>query len=164
MEDLLNPDVGVTILTICNFLLLVYLLKKFAWNGIIGALEKRETQIATDKQQAQQAREQAQQLKAELDEKLNRVAEEAAQKMAQAVKTGEAQRDQLIAAAKEETQRMLEQARERIEAEKNHALADIRGAIVRTAILAAKKVAQEELNDANAHATVERVLDELKKK
>ena len=83
--------------------------------------------------------------------------------MAEAVKTGEAQRDQLIAAAKEESQRMLEQARERIEAEKNHALADIRGEIVRTAILAAKKVAQEELNDASARASVERVLSELKK-
>ncbi len=164
MEDLLNPDVGVTILTICNFLLLVYLLKKFAWNGIIGALEKRETQIATDKQQAQQAREEAQQLKAELDEKLNRIAEEAAQKMAQAVKTGEAQRDQLIAAAKEESQRLLEQARERIEAEKNHALSDIRGEVVRTAVLAARRVVQQELNDVNARETVERVLDEIKQK
>ena len=164
MEDLLKPDVGVTILTICNFLLLVYLLKKFAWNGIIGALEKRETQIATDKKQAQQAREEAQQLKAQLDEKLNCISEEAAQKMAQAVKTGEAQRDELIAAAKEETQRMLEQARQRIEAEKNQALSDIRDEVVRTAVLAAKKVIQEDLNDASARASVERVLDEIKNK
>ena len=44
MEDLLKPDYGVLLLTVCNFLLLVFLLKKFAWGPIIGALEKREQQ------------------------------------------------------------------------------------------------------------------------
>ena len=52
MEDLLKPDYGVLALTVCSFLLLVYLLKKFAWNRIIGALEAREQQIAQDKLQA----------------------------------------------------------------------------------------------------------------
>ena len=42
MENLLKPDFGVLLLTVCNFLLLVYLLKKFAWGPVIGALEKRE--------------------------------------------------------------------------------------------------------------------------
>ena len=55
MEDLLKPDFGVLALTVCNFLLLVYLLKKFAWGPIIGALEKREKQIAQDKQTAAEA-------------------------------------------------------------------------------------------------------------
>ena len=50
MENLLKPDFGVLLLTVCNFLLLVYLLKKFAWGPIIDALEKRETQIESDKQ------------------------------------------------------------------------------------------------------------------
>ena len=164
MEDLLNPDFGVTILTICNFLLLVYLLKKFAWNSVIGALEKRENQIATDKAQAQQAREQAQQLQAELDEKLNRISQEASDKIAQAVKTGEAQRDELLAAAKETAQRLIDQAHVQIEAEKNSALADVRGEIVRTAVLAARQVVQQEMNEKSARETVERVLDEIKQK
>ena len=164
MEDLLNPDFGVTILTICNFLLLVYLLKKFAWNSVIGALEKRENQIATDKAQAEQAREQAQQLKAELDEKLNRISQEASEKIAQAVKTGEAQRDELLAAAKETAQRLIDQAHAQIEAEKNSALADVRGEIVRTAVLAARRVVQQEMNETNARETVERVLNEIKHK
>ena len=164
MEDLLNPDFGVTILTICNFLLLVYLLKKFAWNSVIGALEKRENQIATDKAQAEQAREQAQQLKAELDEKLNRISQEASEKIAQAVKTGEAQRDELLAAAKETAQRLIDQAHTQIEAEKNSALADVRGEIVRTAVLAARRVVQQEMNEKSARETVERVLNEIKQK
>lgn len=103
MEDLLKPDYGVLALTVCNFLLLVYLLKKFAWNRIIGALESREQQIAQDKLQAQQAREAAEKIKSELDEKLAQIADEAAKKMAEAVKMGETQKEQLLAAAKEQS-------------------------------------------------------------
>ena len=77
MEDLLKPDYGVLVLTICNFLLLVFLLKKFAWKPIIHALESREKQIEADKQSAQQAREQAESIKRELDQKLAQISEEA---------------------------------------------------------------------------------------
>lgn len=164
MEDLLKPDFGVMILTICNFLLLVYLLKKFAWKGIIGALEKREQQIASDKQQAQEARADAEKIKAELEERLNRLSEETSQKIAQAVALGQTQREQLLAGAKEETERMLAQAREQIEAEKKQALADVRDEIVRTAVLAAKQVVREDIDAAHAHAAVERVLNEIKDK
>ena len=163
MEDLLKPDFGVTILTICNFLLLVYLLKKFAWNSVIHALETRETQIATDKQQAEKARQAAQALQAELTEKLNRVADEAAAKIAQAVKTGETQREQLLAEAKAQAERLLAQAREQMEIEKNNALAQVRGEIVTTALQAARQVVQQEMKGENARAVVERVLNEIKK-
>ena len=100
MEDLLKPDFGVLALTVCNFLLLVYLLKKFAWGPVIGALEKRENQIAQDKQTAADARQSAEHIKKELDERLAQISKEAAQKMAAAVKAGEAQKEQLLAQAK----------------------------------------------------------------
>ena len=64
MENLLKPDFGVLLLTVCNFLLLVFLLKKFAWGPILGALEKREAQIESDKQTAAQARKSAEEMTA----------------------------------------------------------------------------------------------------
>lgn len=164
MEDLLKPDYGVMILTICNFLLLVYLLKRFAWNGLIGALEKREQQIATDKEQAQKARLEAENLKQELDEKLARISDEAAKKMAEAVQLGNSQRDQLLADAKEQADRFLSQAKAQIEAEKNQALADVRNEIAQTAMLAAEKLIRQQIDDNAAHQAVERVLTEIKKK
>lgn len=164
MEDLLKPDYGVFILTVCNFLLLVYLLKKFAWGSIIGMLEKREQQIADDKKQAQKARESAENLKRELDAKLAEITEEAARKIAEAVKTGETQRDQLLAEAKKNAERLVEQAKAQIEAEKNQALADVRGEIVRTAVLAAEKVLQQQVNEASASQMVDRVLEEVRTK
>ena len=164
MEDLLKPDYGVLALTVCNFLLLVYLLKKFAWNRIIGALESREKQIAQDKLQAQQAREAAEKIKSELDEKLAQIADEAAKKMAEAVKMGETQKEQLLAAAKEQSERLAEQAKAQIEAEKNKALSDVRGEIARVSVLAASKVIEQQLNEDAAKAVVDRVLAEVKAK
>ena len=164
MEDLLKPDYGVLALTVCNFLLLVYLLKKFAWNRIIGALESREQQIAQDKLQAQQAREAAEKIKSELDEKLAQIADEAAKKMAEAVKMGETQKEQLLAAANEQSERLAEQAKAQIEAEKNKALSDVRGEIARVSVLAASKVIEQQLNEDAAKAVVDRVLAEVKAK
>lgn len=164
MEDLLKPDYGVLVLTVCNFLLLVYLLKKFAWNGIIGMLEKREQQVASDKQEAQSARAAAENIKRDLDEKLAQISDEAAKKMAEAVKMGETQKDQILAAAKEQSERLIEQAKAQIEAEKNKALADVRGEIARTAVLAASKVVQQQMSEESAQSVVDRVLEEVKAK
>ena len=164
MEDLLKPDYGVLALTVCNFLLLVYLLKKFAWNRIIGALESREQQIAQDKLQAQQARKAAEKIKSELDEKLAQIADEAAKKMAEAVKMCETQKEQLLAAAKEQSERLAEQAKAQIEAEKNKALSDVRGEIARVSVLAASKAIEQQLNEDAAKAVVDRVLAEVKAK
>ena len=164
MENLLKPDYGVLVLTICNFLLLVYLLKKFAWNRIIGALEQREKQIADDKQQAQDARAAAETLKRELDAKLAQISDEAAKRMAEAVKLGETQKEQILSAAKDQSERLLEQAKTQIEAEKNKALADVRGEIARTAVLAASKVVQQQMSEESAKQVVDRVLQEIKAK
>ena len=164
MENLLKPDYGVLVLTICNFLLLVYLLKKFAWNRIIGALEQREKQIADDKQQAQDARAAAETLKRELDAKLAQISDEAAKRMAEAVKLGETQKEQILSAAKEQSERLLEQAKTQIEAEKNKALADVRGEIARTSVLAASKVVQQQMSEESAKQVVDRVLQEIKAK
>ena len=164
MEDLLKPDVGVLLLTVCNFLLLVYLLKKFAWGPVIGALEKREQQIESDKQTAADARKTAEELKKELDERLAQISSEAAQKMADAVKTGETQKEQLLAQAKEQAQRLVEQATVQIQAEKEKALADVRAEIASISLLAASRVIEQDLKDDNADKIVAQVLQEVQKK
>ncbi len=161
MDKLLNPDFGVMALTIVNFLLLVWLLHKFAWKSIIGALEKREKQIADDKAAAAQARQEAQNIKAELDARLQQIAQEAAKKMQEAVAVGNAQKEQLLSETKQQAQRLIEQAKAQIEAEKNQALADVREQVVSTALLAAAKVTQQQLNAQSAEKVVDEVLRQV---
>ncbi len=164
MQDLLKPDYGVLILTIVNFLLLVFLLKKFAWNSIINALETRENQIKTDKEQAAAARAQAEDIKKELDAKLAQISEEASKKIQQAVSMGETQKNQLLAQAKEQAENLIAQAKVQIQAEKDKALADVKNQIVSTAMLAAAKVVQQQISQESAQAVVEKVLADVQGK
>ena len=164
MDKLLNPDFGVFALTVVNFLLLVWLLHKFAWKGIIGALERREQQIADDKKTAAQARADAEKIKAELDEKLRNIADEASKKMQEAVALGNAQKEKLLAETQAQAQRLLAQAKEQIEAEKNQALKDVRAQVVETALLAAAKITQQQINEKSAARTVDEVLHDLQKR
>ena len=161
MDKLLNPDFGVFALTVANFLLLVWLLHKFAWKGLIGALERREKQIADDKAAAAAARKDAQQIKAELDAKLQDIAAEATKKMQEAVAVGNAQKEQLLAETKQQAERLLAQAKEQIQAEKDQALKEVRQQIVDTALLAAAKITKQQMTKQNATQTVDEVLQEL---
>ena len=164
MENLLKPDFGVLLLTVCNFLLLVYLLKKFAWGPVINALEKRENQIKQDKQTAADARESAEELKKELDQRLAQISNEAAQKMAAAVKAGEAQKEQLLTQTQEQVSRMLAQAQAQIQAEKEKALADVRGEIANLSVLAASRVVEKDLKEDAADQIVAQVLKQVQQK
>lgn len=164
MEGLLSLDFGVLALTILNFALLVFLLTKFAWKPIIGALEKREEQVRTDKETAAQARVDAEKLKAELDEKLAHISEEAAQKMAQAVKMGETQKDQLLLEAKTQAESLINQAREQISAEKSKALEEVQNQIAQLSVLAASRVIKQEISSTSAQRAVAEVLQEVKTK
>lgn len=162
MDKLLNPDFGVMALTVVNFLLLVWLLHKFAWKSLIGALENREQQIANDKAAAAKAREEAQSAKAELDAKLQQISAEAAKKMQEAVALGLAQKEQLLAQSQQQAQQLLEQAKAQIEAEKNKALADVRKQVAATALLAAVKITGRQMDQTAAEKTVDEVLQEIK--
>ena len=164
MENLLKPDFGVLLLTVCNFLLLVYLLKKFAWGPVINALEKRENQIKQDKQTAADARKSAEELKKELDQRLAQISNEAAQKMAAAVKAGEAQKEQLLMQTQEQVSRMLTQAQAQIQAEKEKALADVRGEIANLSVLAASRVVEKDLKEDAADQIVAQVLKQVQQK
>lgn len=163
MENLLNPDFGVMALTIVNFLLLVWLLHKFAWKGIIGALEKREKQIAQDKQAAAEARQEAQNIKEELDAKLKEIAAEATAKMQEAVAAGNAQKEQILAESQRQAEHLLTQAKAQITAEKEKALQEVRKEIVSTALAAAVKIAQQQITEQTAAKVVDEVLQEVSK-
>ena len=161
MDQLLNPDFGVFALTVVNFLLLVWLLHKFVWKTIIGALDRREKQIADDKAAAATARAAAEKIKTELDTRLANISAEASKKMQEAITLGNAQKEQLLAETKEQAARLLTQAKEQIEAEKNQALKEVRSQIAQTALLAAAQITKQQLNAENAAQTVEEVLRDI---
>lgn len=77
---------------------------------------------------------------------------------------GETQKNQLLAQAKEQAENLIAQAKAQIQAEKDKALSDVKNQIVSTAMLAAAKVAQQQINQESAQQIVEQVLAEVQGK
>lgn len=145
--ELLIPDFGLVIWTLVAFILLLVLLKAFAWKPIVNALKIREQTISDSLEQAENARKEVAEMTASNEAILREAREERANilKEANEVKeriVAEAQGEAKIAANKE-----LEKARLEIEVQKNAVLAELKNTAATLAIEIAEKVLNSELAD-----------------
>lgn len=147
--------------TVVNFLLLLFLLGRFAWKPLIKALEDRENKIAQDKKDAQDARDAALKIKAELEQRLENISKEAQGKMRSVEALAEAEKDSIIQEAKRASSVLVDQAKAEIEAQKNAALQDVKKEIADIAVEAARKIAAVKV-DAKADAQlIKKVLKDV---
>jgi F-type H+-transporting ATPase subunit b len=143
-----------------NFILFLALLYQFGLGPVSRMLAERRQRIETglkDAEEAQKARESAEQERVQAVTEARREANDIinrAQKVAQET------RDADIAATREELERMRTRATSDIEAEKQRAIADLRAEVADLALTAAGKVVGESMTDARQRRLVAEFLDE----
>lgn len=164
MDALLKPDIGLMFWTIVNFLILAFLLAKFAWKPLINALDAREKKINDDISQAQQARIAAEQVKTDLQKKLEDIANESAAKIKEAQSLGEKQKETILATAKEQAQQLIKQARVQIDADTQKAVEAVKQELVNTTMMAVKKVIGKDADEKTSAQMVEELLKDIKAK
>ena len=145
--DLVTPGFGLVFWTTLSFLILLFLLRKFAWKPILTAVNDREQSIEEALTEAQKAREEMANLKADNE----RILKEARAERDQMLKEARESRDNMVEEskqkAKDEAEKILVQARETIENEKKAALHDLRNTVGTLAIEVAEKVLRSELTN-----------------
>ena len=161
--SLITPQFGLIFWTTLTFLLLLVLLRRFAWKPILGALETRERQIREDIEQARRGREESEKI---LEE--NRaVLVQARRERAEAVEVGRKDAERLKADILEEARRqresLLAQTQQQIQAEMRVARAELRKEAVDLAIAAAARILAKNLDDASQRKIVEDYLADLEK-
>lgn len=164
MDSLLKPDIGLMFWTIVNFMLLAFLLAKFAWKPLMNALDAREKQIAEDVAGAHKAREDAETIKKQVEKTLADTAMESSNRIKEASQAGEQQRQAIIAQAKDEAQNLINQAKAEIEAETQKAIEAVKKEVVDTTMLAARKVIGKEADKAANEKLIEDLLKDIKVK
>lgn len=164
MDSLLKPDIGLMFWTIVNFLLLAFLLAKFAWKPLMNALDAREKQIAEDVAGAHKAKEDAETIKKQVEKTLADTAMESSKRIKEASQAGEQQRQAIIAQAKDEAQNLISQAKAEIEAETQKAIEAVKKEVVDTTMLAARKVIGKEADKASSEKLIEDLLKDIKVK
>ena len=148
--DLLTPSIGLLFWMSLAFLIVLFLLKKFAWSGILKALKDREDFIERSLKSAEDAKAQMSELKAD-NEKLLATAR---LEREQILKEAKEMKDNILAEAKltasEEGNRLIASARGEIEKEKNQALSDIKKQVGEISLEIAERVIRKELSDKGA--------------
>ena len=148
--DLVTPGFGLIFWQLITFLIVLFLLSKFAWKPIMAGLRERETSIENALSMAEKAKLEMQTLKAG-NEKL--LAEARAERD-RILKEASDASNQMIEAAKtkasEEGDRMIAQAREAVQNEKRAALAEIKNLAGNLSVEIAEQLLKRELKDASA--------------
>ena len=147
----LDTRIDLLLFTVVIFLVLLFVLRKYAWNPIVQGLEKREKGIATQIDDAQRAHEKAQATLAQYEQKLAAAAEEASEVLAEAKREAQAAKDRIVAEANAEAQRQRERAIADIHAAKDQAVRELAERSVDSAVTLASNLVGKELDKA-AHS------------
>ena len=155
-------DLGLSFWTIITFLLVLWVLKRFAWGPILGALEAREKGIEASIDEAHRFREEAQETLDKHREQLQDARRQAQEIIAESRQAGDKIRQELEQKGREESERLVEQARRDIERERDQALDAIRRESVDLALAATEQVLQEKLDGEKDRQRVVQYLDRLR--
>ncbi|HJU45155.1 MAG TPA: F0F1 ATP synthase subunit B [Chitinophagaceae bacterium] len=145
--ELLLPSVGLLFWTLVAFLIVFFILKKFAWKPILNSLKERETGIADAIASADKVKAEMAQIKSENETMLAKAREE----RATLIKEAKATADKMLADAKEkaktEYDRIVADAQAAIQQQKMAALTDVKNKVGSLVIDVAEKVLRRELSD-----------------
>ncbi len=145
--DLLIPSFGLIFWTLLIFLIVLYILKKFAWKPILGSLKERENSIAGSLASAERVRAEMAQLKNENEALLAKAREERAALLKEARDT----KDKIINEAKEqakvEANIVIMEAQAAIQQQKMAALTDVKNQVGLLVIEISEKVLRRELGN-----------------
>jgi F-type H+-transporting ATPase subunit b len=145
--DLLTPSFGLIIWTLLVFVIVVFLLKKYAWKPIMDSLGEREKNISEALRSSDRMKKEMESLKSENEVLLNKAREERSQMMREAKET----RDKIIVEAKEqarqETNKILADAQALIHQQKMASIVELKNQVGNLVIEVCEKVIKRELNN-----------------
>jgi len=161
--SLLTPHLGFFVWTLIAFIVVLLLLKKFAWKPILKSLKDREDNISNSIAAAEKVKAEMAQMKSENEALLARAREERTQMLKEARET----RDKMISEAKEQAKaeydKILADAQAAINTQKMAALTDVKNQVGKLVIEVSEKILRKELeSQASQEAHIKSLVDEVK--
>ena len=157
----MKPDTGLMFWTLVIFVVLLFILSKFAFGPLTKAVEDRERALQEAIDKAQADREAAAKLLQEHQAKIEAARDEAQKFIAEGRSVAERMRADMIEQTRKEQQDILERARRDIESEKEKAIAQLRLEAVDLALAGASKVVEQNLESAKNRQIVESYLSSI---
>lgn len=158
---LMSLQLNLMFWTLGIFIVLYFLLRKFAFGPITAAVEAREKALEDAIEGAKRDRDAAAKLLADHQAQLDAARGEAQKLIADGRAVAEKMRADLLEQTRREQQDMLERARREIESEKERAIAQLRREAVDLALAGASKVIEQNLESEKNRQLVERYLSSI---
>ncbi|MCD9615524.1 F0F1 ATP synthase subunit B [Chryseobacterium sp. NRRL B-14859] len=147
---IIEPGIGLLFWMTLTFVILLFLLAKFAWKPIVNAVNERETSIVDALNQAKLAKKEMEELKADNE----RIIREAKIERDAILKEAREIKDRIVGEAKDvakaEGDKLIEAAKQTINAEKNAAMADIKTQIGALSVNIAESILKQKLDNTEA--------------
>jgi len=160
---LLTPALGLLFWTLVAFLVVFFLLKKFAWPAIIKGLHEREQGIAESLAMAERVKAEMAQLKNENEALLAKAREERAQMLKEARETKDKIINEAKDQAKAEANKIMVDTQAAITQQKMAAITDLKNQVGILVIEVSEKVLRRELaNKAEQEAYINKLSQEVK--
>lgn len=161
--ELVQPAYGLTIWMVLGFLIILFLLTKFAWKPILKALNEREQSIDDALNAAKKAKAEIASMTADNE----RLLAEARQERDRILKEARVTKDSIINEARDkatvEAERLMVLAREGIHNEKMAAIVDLKNQVALLSVEMAEKIMKQQLaNDDKQKALVAELLKDVK--
>lgn len=161
MNITLGSLIGDFILVAGSFLLLIVLIKKFAWDNITSTFEQRAKKISDDIDGAESARQKAEDLAQKRETELAGSRQEATTIIENAKETAEKNKAGILADAADEAGRLKEKANQEIAQTKAEAMNSIKGDVADLTVNLASKILGQKLDQEAHKELIDRYIDKL---
>jgi F-type H+-transporting ATPase subunit b len=163
MNPLVQLDPGLFVWTIITFMVLFFVLAKFAWKPLMKMLQEREEMIRDSLDDAEKAKAELEHLNEESEAIMIKARAEAQTILANGKAAAEKVKEDTIAKAKEQAIKIIKKTEKQIQIEKDKAIADIKQEVVNLSLSVAKKLINKNLNDADNKSLIEETLKKVNK-
>ncbi|OEH93313.1 F0F1 ATP synthase subunit B [Bacillus solimangrovi] len=153
-------NLGDVLFQLTMFLILLALLRKYAFGPVLGIMKEREEHISNEISEAEKSRKEAAALVAEQQGALKAARQEAQGLIENAKKIGEQQEKELLEKARSEAARLKEAASKELEQEKDQAIAALREQVSSLSVLIASKVIEKELSEQDQQQLINEYIKE----
>lgn len=148
--SLVSPEIGLIFWMSLSFLIVLFILKKFAWKPILGMLKEREQSIEEALEKADRAKEKMAEIQADNE----KILQEARLEREKILQQADEMRSKIISDAKEdalaESKKIMEAAKSDILREKESAVKEIKTQVVHISVDIAEKILKKNLSEDKA--------------
>jgi F-type H+-transporting ATPase subunit b len=160
---LIQPQLGTILWTAITFVILMFLLGRYAWKPLLAAVDAREKGIRDKLETARQQRDESQRILDEHKALLNQARRERAEAVEAGRRDAERVKGEILEEARRQREHLVAQTEAQLAASLRQARAELKGEVANLAIQAAGKLLAKNLDDPTQRRLVEDYIADLER-